>query len=395
MPTVIVYRRVILPTSETFIKAQINAYQKWRAILVGRQLRHELPLDGLDARVIDPIRSNRLSHNWFMLKRLLNWLPNISSLQKENADLVHAHFGIDAVEAAPIADKLGLPLVVTLHGFDINITPESWKSGSGGLLMRGYPGQLLRLAAKPNVHFIAVSNSIKSRAVALGIAADKISVKHIGVDTEGFSPGPIPIVRRARRVLFVGRLVEKKGPEFLLRAIDIVRRSVPDVELTVVGDGPLRRSLEELARRLSIKANFLGARTAEEVRSELDQARVFCLPSITARNGDAEGLPIVLLEAQAKGVPVVTSAGGPEPEGIQQGRTGFAFSEGDFVDMAEKLSRILMDDELALRMALAGPAFVKNDFDIRQCTLRLERLYDEVSSKHFASEKQSIQQQTH
>src|ERR1019366_3200949 len=108
---------------------------------------------------------------------------------------------------------------------------------------------------------------------------------------------------------------------------------------------------------------------------------VFCLPSVTALNGDAEGLPIVLLEAQASGIPVVTSALGGNHEGIVHGETGFTFAERDVDELAARVSELLVDDQLATRMGAAGPTFVARKFDMRLCTRDLESLYDDLRAK--------------
>lgn len=384
MPTVIVYRSFLLPRSETFIKSQINSYQRWRAILLGRRLSHELSLEGLDVRTLESANANEAMRALLRLRLALGNAPDVASLAREKADLLHAHFGLDGIEAAPIARALGIPLIITLHGFDINIHPQWWHQGKGGWLMRRYPERLLRLAQRQDVHFVAVSDAIKQRAIVLGIPEQKLTVKYIGVDRSKFGPGSIPVSKRARRVLFVGRLVEKKGCEYLIRAMQIVGRAVPGAELTVVGDGPLRAALEALAATLGVNATFMGFRSSIEVRQELDGARVFCLPSITAENGDAEGLAIVLLEAQASGVPVITSRFTGTHEGVAHGHTGFAFPERDVDDLAAKLTQVLLDDALADSMSAAGPAFVAQKFDIGACTRDLELLYDSVQQAAVA-----------
>ena len=133
-----------------------------------------------------------------------------------------------------------------------------------------------------------------------------------------------------------------------------------------------------------MNAAFKGFRSSVEVRQELDGARVFCLPSITAENGDAEGLAIVLMEAQASGVPVITSRFTGTHEGVAHGETGFAFPERNVDDLAEKLTRVLLDDVLADSMSAAGPAFIAARFDIGSCTRDLESLYDSVHQASVA-----------
>jgi glycosyltransferase involved in cell wall biosynthesis len=177
-------------------------------------------------------------------------------------------------------------------------------------------------------------------------------------------------------VLFVGRLVEKKGCEYLIRAFAQVKQLVPDASLIIAGDGVLRGELSQLARQLGVRAQFRGALSSDEVAQELHLARVFCLPSVTAANGDAEGFGIVLLEAQASGVPVVTSAMGGASEGINEGVTGFAFRERDVDTLAARLVELLTNDAIAASFALAGPRFVSQRFDLHRCTEALEALYD-------------------
>ena len=106
---------------------------------------------------------------------------------------------------------------------------------------------------------------------------------------------------------------------------------------------------------------------------------MLCLPSITAESGDAEGLPLVILEAQASGVPVVTSARGGATEGIIDGETGYAFAERDVAVMVDRLARLLTDDALVERFSNAAPAFIDKTHDLHRRTAALETLYDQVA----------------
>jgi glycosyltransferase involved in cell wall biosynthesis len=120
--------------------------------------------------------------------------------------------------------------------------------------------------------------------------------------------------------------------------------------------------------------------STDGVLAMLREVRVLCLPSLTAANGDAEGLGIALLEAQACGVPVVTSARGGATEGIINGVTGFAFAENDVEELSARLCAVLEDDQRALVMSEAARQFAVKTFDIRKCTDQLEDLYEEVTA---------------
>ena len=375
MKRVAIYRRELLPTSETFIRDQVGALQSWRAVLLGLS---ESP-DGLStpgiSREIVAESSGRIS------RALQRWFERpvpqfVNHLKRLDVALVHAHFGLDGTDIWPSVKAVGLPLLVTLHGFDVNVYREWWKSGKGGFLRRTYPRRLLRMSREPAVHFIAVSQAIRQRAIEYGIPADKVTVSYVGVDTRKFKPGGLPIGDRPKRVLFTGRMVEKKAPLLMVRTFAEVRKRLPDAELVMIGDGPLLNDAKELAGALTVPVEFLGARNPEEVLAELHQARVFCLPSVTASNGDAEGFGIVLLEAQACGVPVVTSARGGATEGIIDGRTGYRFPEGDEGELANLLQRALADERANAAMGAEASEFVRRSFDIRVCTRKLEEIYD-------------------
>jgi glycosyltransferase involved in cell wall biosynthesis len=376
-PTVLVYRSNLLPFSETFIKAQLLAYKNWRGVLIGERLLHQLDLDGLDVRLFEAVASQR-ARFLGKVKKILG-LPRAGVLKREKPNLLHAHFGPDAVMAAPLAEALNVPLVATLHGFDINITRRWWEDGNAGAAMRRYPDSLLRLAARRNTHFIAVSDAIRRQAIAYGIPPQKITTCYIGVDVAKIRPGPIPVFERRRRVVFVGRLVEKKGCEYLLRAAQIAKSRIPGMELVIVGDGPLRSDLEKLSHALGVAAQFAGARPAQDVKAELDQAQLLCLPSIRAQNGDAEGFGLVLLEAQAAGVPVISSALGGADEGILHDVSGYRVEEGRVDALAGRMIEILSNPQKAAEMGRAGRRFVSSRFDIGQCTSTLERLYDHIA----------------
>jgi glucosyltransferase len=379
MRTVLAYRSDLLPPSETFIRDQVLAYRSWRGILIGRRMSHQLALDGLDIRLLDDEHQSGLGQSLARARWRFGAPPRLLSLRREAPALMHAHFGLDALEARAIAHSLGIPLVVTLHGYDINTHREWWENGHGGPHMIRYPRRLLALATAPCVHFIAVSDALRRRAIAYGIPAEKVTTRYIGIDLRKFAPGTAPITARRRSVLFVGRLVEKKGCEYLVRAMQIVMAQVPEAELTIVGDGPMRSDLERLSRELRVPAKFLGTLPPMGVKEELDRARVFCLPSIHAANGDAEGFGISLLEAQAAGLPVVTSAFGGAEEGILDGKTGYRVAERDVAALSSRLARILSDDDTAMMMSSQTRAFVASRFDLSVLTGGLEAYYDEIA----------------
>ncbi|MDA9505053.1 hypothetical protein XI09_10180 [Bradyrhizobium sp. CCBAU 11386] len=378
---VLVYRNDLLPLSETFIKHQSIALKEWRPILVGRRLATQLGLENLEVRTIGPASATFGARVSWKIAAALGHLPSRSKalLQSDHVRLLHAHFATDALDAWPVAKALRVPMLVTLHGYDINTDREWWERGNGGFKMRFYPRRVLSLARQKEVHFIAVSEALRRQAIQFGIAPEKISVQYIGIDANNFAPGPTPISRRRKDVLFVGRLVEKKGCEYLIQAMSKVCAQVPGSRAIIIGDGPLRKELEALATTLNVTAEFCGAQDSSYVKRAIDAARVFCLPSVTARNGDAEGFGLVLLEAQAAGVPVITSARGGAEEGMLDGVTGYCFPERNVAGLGHRLIELLTRDDIVDQMSARAVEYVKENFDLSKRTRELERLYDLVS----------------
>ncbi|MBU1193833.1 MAG: glycosyltransferase [Proteobacteria bacterium] len=378
-PKVLIFKSNLLPISETFIREQAIHLKNWKPILVGyNRVVNGLDLDGLDIILLKSANSffDKMIRRFhlmmgFPLKR------EVSRLKKENAQLIHVHFGNEAIDVWPVAKTLEQPLIVTLHGSDINIYREWWESGNGSYFMRSYPKKLLKLAAEKNVTFIAVSNAIKKRAIEYGIPPEKIHINYIGVDTQKFIPGPIPLSKR-REILFVGRLVKKKGCKYLLEAFSKIQKKFPRYQLVIIGDGPLKKELRQYSQNNGIRAIFFGAQSSEQVRKKLGDARILCLPSITIESGDAEGLGMVIIEAQSSGVPVITSALGGATEGIIHGVTGFRHEEKDVFGMTTSLEKLLSDDVFAERAGVAARQNVLDKMDICGCTSKLESIYSSV-----------------
>lgn len=379
-PRVAIYRTQILPFSETFVRDQALALRRWRPILVGEREIKALPVEGLPVQTAFVGGATLKQRATGMVGRKLGLPPpRMTGVVRHVAPrLIHAHFGFDGVEAWPIARRLGLPLLVTLHGSDITTRMEWFAQGRAGRRWQGYPARLARMARDQAVTFIAISENIRRAAIASGLPESRVIVQPIGINISRFSPTGAAIAERRPKILFLGRLVEKKGCFYLLEAFERIRARMPQAELIIGGDGPERAMLTQRASSIS-GVRFVGTFTRELATTLLAEARVFCLPSVTAESGDAEGLPLVILEAQASGVPVVTSARGGATEGIRDGETGFSFAERDVDALTERLMALLIDDGLATRFSAAAPGFIAENHDLFQRTAQLELLYDRAA----------------
>jgi len=352
-PRVAVYRSPLLPLSETFIRDQVRAMHRWNATLFGETLYDPRPaLDGVTHQALwrDTPMGRALRRTDRVLEQVMGYSPaKHRALRNLRPDLVHVHFATDAVQAWPTLRRLGVPVVVTLHGYDINTHADWWRAGHGGPRMRDYPERLRAMAADPSVHFIAVSQAIRRAALAQGVGDERMSIRHIGIPTQNFPvDGPPPSQRRPD-VLFVGRLVEKKGAVVLLDALD--RVGARPERTVVVGDGPLRAALES---RAGSGVTFVGAKGKDDLAAEYARAGIALYPSVPAANGDRDGLPVALLEAMAAGCAVVASAVPGIVDVVQDGENGLLVPPGDPAALATALERLLGDADLVRRLGAAA-----------------------------------------
>ncbi len=224
--------------------------------------------------------------------------------------------------------------------------------------------------------FLAVSEAVRARAVARGFPEARTVVHHIGVDLDRLRPDPSLV--EPGLVLHVGRLVEKKGTAVLLDAFAAVRARHPAARLVVIGDGPLRARLEHRAAGLGDGVRFLGAQPPDAVARWMQRAWLIAAPSVTAADGDAEGLPTVLVEAAASGLPAVATRHSGIAEIVDDGVTGLLVPEGDTRALAEAIVASLGRKAARAERARAARARAERSFDLVEQSRLLEDQYDRV-----------------
>jgi glycosyltransferase involved in cell wall biosynthesis len=371
MRRVLYLRAELLPPSETFVTAQAAALRRYRAGFAGLKrvpCSAELPetVAVLDACGHWRGRAARLAHGWTgsapaFEARLAAWRP----------DLLHAHFATDACAFLPVARRLGLPLVVTLHGYDAGLSDAAHARTPLGRIFLRRREELWAQAAG----FVCVSEHLRQVAASRGFPEDKLWVHRTGVPVEDRLP-PKAERRERAHVLFVGRLVEKKGCSRLLAAMELVEKRHPGARLTVMGDGPLRAALEAQASERLHRCTFVGAQPHALVRRVMETASVLAVPSVRAANGDCEGLPTVIPEAMERGLPVVAFDGCGAEEAVEDGVTGWLAPQGEQEALAEALLRVLRDPVRARQMGDAARRHVERHLNLAVQSERLEARYD-------------------
>lgn len=367
----LIYRDRLLYPSETFIREQAESMRRFTPFYLGAR-----PTAGLltpPERTMFIGESGLLARFNEILFKGLHQAPFLMQrLRRIKPQLLHAHFGLDAVEAMPLAAHLGIPLVATYHGYDVNpadSVKDQHRRGRRYLRRRHLLGDFCCLN-------IAVSRSVERDLRALGFVNRNIFLHYIGVDVEKFHRTDDP--PREKIVLFVGRLEDVKGAEFAIRAMAEVQQQHSGLRLVLIGDGPLRAELEQLARELNCRAEFLGVLPPEAVRAWMSRARLLCNPSVTAKDGNVEALGMVFLEAQSMELPIVSTISGGIPEAVENAGTGVLVPEKDWRALAASLHSLLVDTAMWQKFSIAGRQRVIELFNLHRQTEKLEIKYEEV-----------------
>lgn len=361
------FRTQLFKPSEPFIAEQLAALPNSEVLLLGRQ-----SFGAADSRIASWTVASRGAWS-ARLAGAFGW-PDYyrAPIREHRAQLVHAHFAVDAFQILSASRLLKLPLLTTLHGYDVTTHRSHFLRSRRPALMRFALG-MHRLQAQGD-RFLCVSDFMRREAVKAGYPEARLEVHYMGIDPRPFSAashdGP-------PHVLHVARLVDKKGTAYLIDAFARVAERHREAKLTILGDGPLRAALEAqvAGHGLQHRVEFAGAVPHQRVRACMAEASVLALPSVTAPSGDSEGLGLVLLEAAASGLPVVGTLHGGIPEAVRDGVSGHLVPERSVDGLADALDALLADPSLRRRMGDAGRTLVSERFDNRVQSAKLEQIY--------------------
>jgi len=295
-------------------------------------------------------------------------------MQNEKFALIHAHWLIPQGVIAAIGLMLTrqrIPLVCTSHGGDL-------------FALRGKIFQRLKSWIMDKSQALTVvSHAMKNTVVDMGIAPDKVDVISMGVDLKNLYTPDTTIARRTGELLFVGRLVEKKGVRYLLEAMPKVLARHPSLRLSVAGSGPMESELRELARHLNIsdKVDFLGMMTQAQLPALYRQATLAIFPFIVAKSGDQEGFGLVQVEAMGCECPVIAGDLPVIHDIITHEESGLIFPSGDTQALADTILRALNDSDLCARLAEEGRKRVVQKFDWKSVAEKYAEVYDKLIHK--------------
>ncbi|MEO1401606.1 MAG: glycosyltransferase [Cyanobacteria bacterium J06635_1] len=369
-PNILIFSSLLLPASQTFVKSQAERLTHYTPYYVGSRQVAGLDLPADRVYVVD--QGGRTGQLQELIFKLTGQAPNLdAALKPLRPVLIHAQFGLSGALALPLAERFQIPLLVHFRGADICVKESVSKFSS---LNHWLYFRRRRLLQKRAHLFLAVSQFIRQKLLEQQFPEEKIHVHYNGVDLDYFKPTANHPPREPI-LLFIGRLIAKKGTADFIKAAAKVQGEHPEVKAIIIGDGELRSQLEYQASKHLSNYQFLGTQPATVIRDWMQQAQVMVVPSITTPQGDAEGLPNVVLEAQAMGLPVVSTRHAGIPEAIKHGKTGFLVAEGDWCGLAAYSSRLLGNSDLWQTFSQQGQHHMQQKFDRAAQSKKLENLY--------------------
>ena len=292
---------------------------------------------------------------------------SIALLRRGPFDIIYCQFGTIGPSAVSL-NQIGASngkIVTSIRGYDVTV------------FLKEHPGSYEELFREGDL-FLPVCEFLKQRLIQEGCEENKIVILYDGIDCSKFG-----YLKRQRvsgepiKVLTIARLVEKKGVVFAIEAVSRLLSKGEKIDYTIAGDGVLRDDLQQLIVRMGIEGQvrLVGSKTHEEVKVLLEESHVLVAPSLTSESGDQEGIPNVIKEAMASGLPVISTLHSGIPELVTDGVSGLLVPERDATSIAEALAYLISHPEVCNEMGKAGRRHVEQKFDTNALNKKLEELW--------------------
>ncbi len=380
-PTVAHVKRTFLEATETFIGNQICSLEHYRSVVLCHHrtgqpafrptaLHAATELIGRRDRFVERIGYGAMPRPTPAVIAAL-----ADRAAAESAQLLHMHYLVDSRYFIDLKRRLGLPAIVSVYGYDVSRFPNR---------LGGYGARYLRPIWSEMDLFIAMSQDMKNDLISLGCPEERIVVHFYGTPTGRFAyPERSYSQPEIVQILSCGTFERKKAQHHVLEALHRVSAAEPDLprfHLTLIGRGPMRAELESQAAGYGWqdRVTFAGHVPHEDPRlvDAYRHADIFTLPSQTLPNGDKEGIPTVLAEAMAAGLPCATTFHAGIPELVVPDECGLLVGEGDIGALAEAFSRLLREPALRERLGRNAASAVQQNAELSARSANLERIYD-------------------
>ncbi len=375
---------IFLPKSETFIYQYISHLRRVQPVCLswGFENLDQFPVpdenlcllslkkytfkwlyNGVERRVL-----YKLQKGFFRRDRVAERIAT-NFLRSRNAKLIHAHFGTTGVLTCRLKKILCIPHVTTFYGFDLSqlATQKKWKEQYTKLFLEGDM-------------FLVEGQHMKSGLLSLGCPEEKIQIQRIAIPAGQILFRPRRPKNNSGKVVFIfgGRFIEKKGIIYALKAFHKVRETRSNFEFRIIGDGPLRTEIESfiVENNMEEYVLLLGFLNYSAYLKQMQEADIFIHPSVTAADGDSEGgAPTTILEAQAMGMPVISSYHADIPNIVVPGESALLSEERDWKTLADNITYLLENQSEWEAMGETGRTFIENHHNITNEVNSLEDKY--------------------
>lgn len=377
---ILIFNNSFFEWSETFIHSQISPLlNDFQFHLMGRKLlnqkHYNLSLfkikivgfyfnnyDKIKTKILRCLKLYRLPFSLYYTKVVHSYLV------QENIELIHAHFGQNALTILPYAKKSNTKLIVTFHGYDASkLLNETWYSSR--------INELLNYCS----HIIVVSPHMISK-LSLENFLHKVSVIPCGINTKKFTPNSVKLQNPEINLLHSGRLTEKKGVPDLIKAFNKVLQFKTDVKLHILGDGPELSKCKSLVKLFNIENQvmFYGAQPHQKVKDLMETSDIFILNSRIASNGDMEGSPVSLLEAMSLEKAVISTNHAGIPSLITNHENGILIGENSQQELVDAMLLLINDGTLRKHLGLNARKTVQRNFDEDYISRKIENIYKQL-----------------
>lgn len=353
------YSDQLFTPSESFIPRSYRSFDELKPIFIGHKLRGPIP-EGVTAFTLGDLHAP-LGEAGFKQFGLVSRTLR-ERLLAEKPVAIHAHFGKSGAYALPLARALKLPLVVTYYGGD-----ATKHSNTANNPFRVYNRRRAALWREAKL-ILPCSDFIRRELEAKGAPNEKMVVHYNAADPGRFSPG-----EKKNIILFAGRWTEKKGIGTLITALAKLGPKLSGWRVRLLGDGELKEPLMQQLRAANIDAELPGWIPADDMPKHFAEAMIACVPSERASSGDAEGLPLVCVEAMLSSCAIAATYHAGIPECVEDGRTGYLVNERDSDALADRLANMIADPERTRAMGEAGRQLALDRFNVVTLSKRLQQ----------------------
>lgn len=361
---ILAYCDKMFTPSESFIPRGYSGFDKLRPVYIGHTINGPVP-EGAQAIDLSPLHGATGIASFKQFGHVSRKVEH--TLRELHPVAIHASFGKSGAYALPLAQKLNLPLAVTYYGGDATKTSNTKDS-----LLRVYNRRRQALWDQAEL-ILPCSDFIRRELLAHGAPDEKMVVHHNTADPAKFQPG-----EKQNLLVFAGRWSPKKGIDTLIDALTLLGSDLQGWTVRLCGNKPegardgFEQGLHDKLSASGVAVEMAGWVPADDMPKHWAAAKIACVPSKRAPSGDAEGLPLVCIEAMLSGCALAATRHSGIVECVREGETGYLCDEGDAETLADNLRKMLRDPDMTTRMGAAGRALAMEDFNLQKQSQKLQ-----------------------